>query len=350
MPHLAFTCSYAPLPLIDAAGMTPHRLLPLGEAPERAGELLHENMCPHVKRVLDRALAGDVPDDLAGLVVVNSCDTMRRLADAWAAVRPDDLLEVIELPDTASPESIAFYAGELRRLARVLATRGGRPVTDESLAVCIEARHRQAERLSALARRAAAGTLPGGRAALQRAYNAAQTLVAEDADAVIGGLENSPDHEPAAGVAVLVFGNVAADPDLFDLIESCGCRVAGDDLCTGARGLRPLDVAAEGDPWTRLAGALLGGARCARTIDPARPASLGEQVVERARACGARGVIAHVMKFCDPYLARLPAVRRTLEDAGLAMLVIEGDCTPRAAGQMRTRIEAFAEMLGDRGP
>ena len=75
---------------------------------------------------------------------------------------------------------------------------------------------------------------------------------------------------------------------------------------------------------------------------------LAEQVVAGASACGARGVIAHVMKFCDPYLARLPALRRRLEEAGLPLLVLEGDCTLRSLGQHATRIEAFVEMLEER--
>ena len=57
-------------------------------------------------------------------------------------------------------------------------------------------------------------------------------------------------------------------------------------------------------------------------------------------------MIVHVMKFCDPYLNRLPGIRHELRDAGLPALVLEGDCTLRSLGQKRTRIEAFVEMLG----
>jgi len=54
----------------------------------------------------------------------------------------------------------------------------------------------------------------------------------------------------------------------------------------------------------------------------------------------------HVVKFCDPYLMRLPGLRDALEATGLPLLVLEGDCTLRSLGQHRTRIEAFSEMLG----
>nr|MBL0712275.1 2-hydroxyacyl-CoA dehydratase [Desulfobacterales bacterium] len=57
------------------------------------------------------------------------------------------------------------------------------------------------------------------------------------------------------------------------------------------------------------------------------------------------GVIGHTLKFCDPYLARLPMIRDTLREAGLPLLLLEGDCSLRSIGQQRTRIEAFIEML-----
>ena len=73
LSRIGFTCSYTPLALIDAAGFTPYRILPVGESPDRAGEVLHDNLCPHVKRVLDRVLYNDVPE-LEGVILLNSCD------------------------------------------------------------------------------------------------------------------------------------------------------------------------------------------------------------------------------------------------------------------------------------
>ncbi|RME27483.1 MAG: 2-hydroxyacyl-CoA dehydratase, partial [Deltaproteobacteria bacterium] len=82
MKNLAYFCAYAPLPLLSSCGFRPLRVLPTENAPEAAGQWLHDNMCPHVKRLLDRAVAGELPK-LDAVLVVNSCDPMRRLADAW---------------------------------------------------------------------------------------------------------------------------------------------------------------------------------------------------------------------------------------------------------------------------
>lgn len=49
--RVGFTCAYTPLPLLHAAGLQPYRILPVGDAPDQAGALLHDNLCPHVKRL-----------------------------------------------------------------------------------------------------------------------------------------------------------------------------------------------------------------------------------------------------------------------------------------------------------
>ena len=84
---IAYACAYVPLVLIDAAGYIPYRILPISECPDQAGQLLHDNLCPHVKRILDWAIGKDLPD-FAGIIFINSCDAMRRVCDAWRRVRP----------------------------------------------------------------------------------------------------------------------------------------------------------------------------------------------------------------------------------------------------------------------
>jgi len=72
---------------------------------------------------------------------------------------------------------------------------------------------------------------------------------------------------------------------------------------------------------------------------------MADDILTRAQASGARGVIGQTLKFCDPYLDRLPMVRETLRQAGIPLLLLEGDCSLRSIEQQRTRIEAFIEML-----
>jgi benzoyl-CoA reductase/2-hydroxyglutaryl-CoA dehydratase subunit BcrC/BadD/HgdB len=53
---IGFVCAYTPLPLIHAAGFAPYRILPNVDCPDQAGRLMHDNLCPHIKRVLSGAI------------------------------------------------------------------------------------------------------------------------------------------------------------------------------------------------------------------------------------------------------------------------------------------------------
>ena len=80
----------------------------------------------------------------------------------------------------------------------------------------------------------------------------------------------------------------------------------------------------------------------------ATPVGFAEQVVASVQQSGARGVISHVLKFCDPYLARLPTIRQALRDAGLPMLALERELNVSGEGQLKTRIQAFLEQISTR--
>ena len=335
---IGFTCAYTPLALIHAAGFVPHRILPTGDAPDEAGTLLHDNICPHVKRVLDRALAGDLPESMRGVVLMDSCDAMRRLADAWHVARPDDLVVRVGLPVTTDAGAQAFFARELGRLLGVLERWSEREVSDRSV-------RRSADLYDRLARglQKAASACDGGNR--QRLYNRSVTTPPEEALEAVEEMASQA-HTPAPlAVPVYLFGNVLPDAGAMDLFMDCGARVVGDDLCTAGRQLVPMEISRDVPPLTGIARSLLQRPPCARTITPARPGLLADHLLGEVQRLGARGVIAHVIKFCDPYLNRLPDVQRALESQSIPLLVLEGDCTLRSLGQHRTRIEAFIEML-----
>ncbi|MEW5734457.1 MAG: 2-hydroxyacyl-CoA dehydratase family protein [Thermodesulfobacteriota bacterium] len=342
-----FACAYTPLALLDAAGMTPFRVLPVGgDWPDQAGTLLHDNICPHVKRVLNRAMAGDVPE-LSVMVFMNSCDAMRRLYDAWRAIRPQDRTFFVELPPTADENAVPYFVNALKRLAGELAEAGGDPIDQARLLNSLVAWKTIANLQDELRARVRRGSFPGGPARLQEIYNQCASRPFSDTLAALDALVRAP--EEAAGnkglVPVLLFGNVLPDPEAIALFEQCGAKIADEDLCTGSRLFAAGDPGTDPDPFRQLASMILGKPPCARTFDSSAPLSFARNVLSRARQAEAAGVIAHVVKFCDPYLARLPAVRETLRQQQIPFLLLEGDCTLGSLGQARTRIEAFMEML-----
>jgi benzoyl-CoA reductase/2-hydroxyglutaryl-CoA dehydratase subunit BcrC/BadD/HgdB len=332
--------------LIDAAGYIPYRILPMGECPDQAGQLLHDNLCPHVKRILDRAISKDLPD-LAGVVFINSCDAMRRLSDAWRHVRPDDNIILLDLPAIADEAAVAFFAKELTRLIESLSEWSGRRITKSDIETSIDLYNKLPDIFAKLRERLRQGKLPGGSTRMQTLYNAA--MMAPFKKSMVNLQQALAEPESPApvtdGIPVFLFGNVLADPEAFTLFESCGARIIDDDLCTGSRLFTPLEIDGNKDLVLQISRGLMTRSPCARTFDPSQPLKMAEDILKRTRASGARGVIGQTIKFCDPYLDRLPAVRETLREAGIPLLLLEGDCSLRSIEQQRTRIEAFIEML-----
>ncbi len=344
--YIGFACAYTPLPVIYAAGYTPYRIFPMGDSPDRAGHILHDNLCPHIKRILDRALNNDIPD-LAGMVFMNSCDAMRRLADAWHHIRPGEKSILLDLPTTADELSVSFFTGEISKLAAALSEWSERDISMAEIEYGILLYNQIADFMNELTEKIYAGKTNVRRALLQELLNRSVTgppdTFIEEARKLLS--ENRRDKTENEGIPVFLFGHVLPDPETFMLFESCGAKITGDDLCTGSRFFHPFKTDGEKSLVETVAEGLLTRPPCARTIDSAIPGKIGKIMTSKAKESGARGAIAHVVKFCDPYLSRMPAIREEFQKAGIPLLVLEGDCTLRSIGQQQTRIEAFIEML-----
>ncbi len=345
-PRVGFLCAYTPLVLIHAAGFKHYRILPMGDWPDQAGHLLHDNLCPHVKRILDRALDKDLPA-LAGMIFVNSCDAMRRAADAWRNLRPEEPVFIIDMPATPDESAVGFLANEFARLANHLHLWGGETIQPQQIEKSAATYNKAAILLTELRDRARHKRLKGGHPRLQELYNLAATHGLDNTVHYLEAEIAKPASENSQkdGVPVYLFGNVLADPRVYSLLASCGADVVGDDFCTGTRMFSPIGTSNSEDIYTKMAKSILFQPPCARTFNCERPGGMASDILAHAKACNARGVIGHTLKFCDPYLARLPHVRNVFRKEGVPLLLLEGDCTLRSFGQQQTRIEAFIEML-----
>ncbi|MCP4131837.1 MAG: 2-hydroxyacyl-CoA dehydratase, partial [bacterium] len=328
---IGVTCAYTPLALIDAAGFSPYRILPMGDNPDEAGQVLHDNLCPHIKKILDRGLAGDIPD-IHGMVFMNSCDAMRRLADAWRKVDSQNRITLVDLPMTTDERSVDFFTGELIRLQETLAEWGGEPVSEDSLIASMIRYNELFDLISQLRERAYSNKLASGMESMQAIYNTVMTSPLEESLSFLK--EKIAEQETAADITdevpIFIFGNVMPDPEVFSLFKSCGARIVSEELCTGSRIFNPVDLSIEGSAFTKLAHSILTKPACARTFSAAQPGKLSTDILKSAQESGAKGVIAHTVKFCDPYLGRIPDVRNTFRDEGIPFLLLEGDCTLRS--------------------
>ncbi|MBU8849009.1 MAG: 2-hydroxyacyl-CoA dehydratase family protein [Desulfobacterales bacterium] len=342
---IGFTCAYTPVPLIEAAGFSPFRIFPESKAPDQAGHLLHDNLCPHVKKVLDRALEDDLPE-LEGMVFINSCDSMRRLADAWHEARPDDPIILLDLPSGINSLSLDFLSKEYERLAKILFKWNSEPFSIKKIKNEVAKWNLLAASVKKIEDTMSKDFFPGYASGLQQIINTAAT---DSTDKALLMAQNKIDPEKPAKDGqspVFIFGNLLFDPKVYDLFEEWNVHVTASDFCTTSRFVTPVDTATDDNIFRALASSYMEQTPCARTMDTAKPGDIAQKIVQRAKESNARGVIGFTLKFCDPYLARIPMIRQALQKESIPFLMLEGDCTMGSMGQQQTRIEAFTEMLG----
>ncbi len=303
---------------------------------------------PYVCAVARNALAfmasggADVVD---GLLVPHTCDSLQGLA----TLAPDfggwskPVLRFQHPKGEVRPSLLAFLGAELTALARGLAAITGRPLRTEALSRAL-ALHRRidAARRELLSSRR---RLPLTDRELYALLRRGEYLWPEDH---LRELEQARARMAASdvkdGIGVLVTGYVPEPLAVLDALEGAGALVVADDYAAVGR---RLSAAAEpaADPWDDLVAWVLSMPPC-----PTRAARQKARLAHLDRlvdARGARGVLVHVQKFCEPELFDVPAIQAHFAARGLPVLYLEGELEAELSGQALTRVEAFVEMVGE---
>jgi len=336
-----YLCTYAPVELLHAAGFAPVRLVQSSGAVVLAEAHLPSFSCALARTVTEQMLRGRL-DFLEGVLFTHTCDTLQCLADIWRMAAPHFQVLTLSMPTVlGGAADRAYLLTELHRLADALETTFGCRVTREGLLASIALYNSQRRRLSALYERSS------HLSALQvwSLAEAGMLMPVEEHVALLQGfLQNLPEpvRQVGPGPAVLVVGAILDDPLIPQLIDELGARLVGDDLCSGSRYWDTL-VDEEREPFDALTERYVRRAPC-----PAKHVagqSRAQRLLDLVRAKGAQGVVFVQLKFCDPHAFDYVPLCQALDRAGVPHLLLETDASV-SAGQIRTRLQAFLEMLG----
>ncbi len=341
---LGYFCTYTPEELLHAAGFTPVRIVGQERNVDLADSHLQAYCCSLARTDLDMALAGDL-DWLEGAVFVQTCDTMQRLSDIWRLntgfAYHGDFVMPARLGD---PLAESYLVEELRAFRAALEEYAGSSISDEALRESIAVYNRNRELLERLYGLLASGTGLTGTEVLS-AVMAGMWMRKEKhnelLEKLLEGLEGQSSAEDSR-VRLLVSGSLITTPEFTEMVESMGALIAEDDLCCGHRYIEGR-VAEEGDPLEAIAHRL-----SERVICPAKHSPTSDRaayLVDKVKRTGARGAIFFLQNFCDPHAFDFPWLREKLQAEGVAVLLLESQLQTPALGQMRTRVEAFLEMI-----
>ena len=279
---IGYTCKYTPVELLEALGGYPVMLDREVGDFQQAERLTHANLCCHAKAALEQGGA------MEELIFTDCCDSTRRVYDVLRQRGGHRFLALLDLPHQDGPCARARLRDALIRLAGEYSAHTG-------------VEFRRTVFLSQC-RRALAHPLPPGPFL-----------------AVLGARMSRP---------------------LLELVRAKLPLPVADLTCSGNRALPPLPPGADTLPFEDLmdwyAGALLSMPPCMRMADLTGRRALTEHP-------GLKGIVYHTVKFCDYYGFEYAQLQKSLS---LPMIKLESDFTPQPAGQLATRLEAFAESLG----
>lgn len=287
---------------------------------------------------LDQALAGEL-DDLAAMVLAQTCDTLQGLADLWRRnVRAIPLVHFGMPQRLDSPAARAYLLAELRDLRGRLEALTGQTISDDVLRESLALANRTRALVRGLYARAA-GSVPAALYSLVRAvFREPKELYNRDVESRVGELGGEPG---VSNPRLLVVGPALGDPVLFDVISQAGGRVVGDLLDLGERAFA-VDAAEEGDPLEAVAERLLALLPTPTKIHLQRPRA--DHLLSLVRERGAQGVVFARQKFCEPHGFDVAQMARALDRASVPHLLVELEQASQA-GQLHTRVEAFVEMI-----
>ncbi len=344
---IGYYCCFPSAEMIAAAGLIPYRITgDLHEPVTDGAYYLETSMCPFLRSSFDIAVKGRY-SFLKGIVVPNACRNMRRFHIFWKDHIKPAFVYYLNVPHTALPVSIDFYKAELAGFKKALEEFTGAEISDERLneVIALYNENRALLREISALRKEDPPLLSGTE--MLETIMAGMVIPAEEATALYKSVLKEikeRQEKPEKKLRLLLYGSVIDDTDFYRLVEDCGASIVTDDLCFGSRAYLN-DVEVSQNPLESISQYYLGKTMCPRTYRGTLEERFGH-IKRLAQEYKVDGVLLYTIRFCDSVKLEIPAVTDYLQQAGLPLLLIEDDYIMSSPGTLKTKIQAFVEMLG----
>jgi len=344
---VGYFCCNIPDEVFTAAGILPLRLRGTGSTGTELSDAFYSSInCSFPRHVFNMALNHEF-DILDGLLVPNSCDHIRRIYDNWIRQLDTPFVEMFNLPKKVEEPQVQWYKEEVEILIEKLEKHFGVEITEEKLKNAIKLHNENKRLLRHIYELRKADNPPitgaqmltvvvAGTAIPRDKYNEMLKELLEDLKAT-EGIKNYK-------ARLMVAGGILDDPEYMDIIEDQGGLVVTDSICFGTR-LFWVDTSEEGDPYEAIA-------RYQVQQRPTCPRSYGDQpkraqyLQDMIKDFKIDGVIGERLLFCDSWVVEHYMNDQDLKEAGVPFLKLDREYILSGKGQLRTRVQAFLEMLG----
>lgn len=347
-------CVFVPEEIVRAAGGLCIGLcsgIEIGSA--QAEKVLPRNICPLIKSFMGFKLSKVCPyfESCDMVVGETTCDGKKKAFEILGDYVP---VHVMETPHMKREKDLELWRSEVRDFQSRVEEVTGNKVTAESLRHSIKEvndKRRALMRLAQLRKNSPApisgkDSLLISQIAMYDDVERFTLKVNELCDEIEKRVKEGQGVAEPGAPRIIVTGTPMAIPNwkVPHIIESSGAVIVAEELCTGLKYFENT-VPEDAEGIDGMVGSIADrymGINCACfTPNHGRL----ERLVSLAKEYKADGIIHCSLAFCDPYLVEANRVEKALKENGIPLLKIETDYGQEDAGQLKTRIEAFLEMI-----
>jgi benzoyl-CoA reductase/2-hydroxyglutaryl-CoA dehydratase subunit BcrC/BadD/HgdB len=348
-------CIYVPDEIALALDVVPIPLCGGSDWPvSYADKMLPRDICPIIRSTFGMALSGTCPySPLKDFIVgETTCDAKKKTWDLFG-------FKIMEVPQKKNDIDRELWRKEVIAFKDMMEELSGKEVTMENLAPAVRLVNRKRQALQRINEFRKLGEPPiSGLDALlvsqvalnmdtEKFVTAAEELAEELHERAARGISAYTNTSPAKRILIAGTPSPMGNAKVQHIVETAGLRIVVDESCTGERYFRDL----VDDSPRQLPDMLNAIADRYFTIDCSCFSPNTERLDNIRKLLAAYhvdGVIHNILQYCHGYNIEAGAVDNILKDQDIPSLKIVTDYSQEDAGQIRTRVEAFAELLGER--
>lgn len=340
-------CTYVPEEVIMAAGALPIRItgdIEEGDI-EEGNAYLYINNCSFSRSCLQLGITGKY-DFLDGIAAGSTCDGARRLYDIWHNYINTPFYHMLSVPRKFTPAAHKVYYSQVVSFKEHLEKFLGIHIADDALVKAAQLCNEMRDLLRQLYELRKLNKPPITGAEIMEVLNASfrmpkelfndylRELLAEIKES--GRAFDSP-------VRLMLVGSALHNPQFIKSIEELGSLIVTDELCSSTRYWSDPVVLDPGEPPLQsIARRYLGNFPCARMVPSTERF---DRIIQLTREFRVDGVISQVIRYCVPYAHDVPLLKDRLKQVDIPMLALDVEYGTSGSGQIRTRVQAFLEMM-----
>ena len=358
---IGYMCLFAPTELILAADAIPVRVNSGWYDTSKLGDrVVPVEVCPVIRSTIGAKMIELSPflEQSDALISVLTCDGMTKLGEILSDYKTIWGMNVPRVKD--STQSLRFWNDEIKQMKTRIEEFTGNKITRKKLKEAIEMSHRATKAFRRLQELRKGSPVIMGRDAML----VNQTFLWDDkqrwtekTEALCDELEKRAQRKDWVCAPdtprVMITGTPMFWPDnwkLPSLVEEANPLgiIVADEQCSGERILNdPVGV----DEWSMddMLNAI-GERYLMASTCPCFTSKDGNQdrinwLLNKVKEWNVQGVIYYVVRGCMLYAMEYTRVKKALDKINIPVYYLDTEYTREDVGQLKTRIEAFLEML-----